>query len=136
MSEPATETLSVVVERDLPFPPDKIWRALTQPHLMAEWLMQSDFQPVVGSRFEFRQDWGAIACEVLEIEAGRRLTYSWAAMGVDTVVVWTLTPTSAGAHLRLEQSGFRRDQRQAYGGAMGGWRRFLDALEQTLAKLG
>ena len=46
MTNTATETLSVVVEREIPFPPEKIWRALTQPHLIEEWLMKNDFKPV------------------------------------------------------------------------------------------
>jgi uncharacterized protein YndB with AHSA1/START domain len=41
MSKPATETLSVIVEREIPHPPEKIWRALTQPHLIEEWLMRT-----------------------------------------------------------------------------------------------
>jgi uncharacterized protein YndB with AHSA1/START domain len=46
MTNTATETLSVVVEREIPFPPEKIWRALTQPHLIEQWLMKNDFKPV------------------------------------------------------------------------------------------
>ena len=55
MNEPSTETRSVVVEREFPFPPEKIWRALTQPHLIEEWLMQNDFMPAVGHRFNLRR---------------------------------------------------------------------------------
>jgi uncharacterized protein YndB with AHSA1/START domain len=135
MSEATTETLSVVVEREVPFAPERIWRALTQPHLIAEWLMNNDFQPVVGHRFNLRADWGAVDCQVLELEPNRTLSYTWAAYDVASVVTWTLTPTGAGTHLRMEQSGFRRDQRQAYGGAMHGWRRFFENLEQVLATL-
>ena len=51
MSNPATETLSVVVEREVAFPPEKIWRALTQPHLIEEWLMKNDFKTVVKMTF-------------------------------------------------------------------------------------
>ncbi len=56
MSKPATEALSVVVEREIPYPPEKIWRALTQPHLIEEWLMKNDFKPVVDHRFNLRAD--------------------------------------------------------------------------------
>jgi uncharacterized protein YndB with AHSA1/START domain len=56
MSEPATETRSVVVEREISYPPEKIWRALTQPHLIEEWLMKNDFKPVVDHRFNLRAD--------------------------------------------------------------------------------
>ena len=139
MKQSATETLSVVVERDFPFPPAKIWRALTQPHLIEEWLMKSDFQPIVGHRFTMKRTPKpdldiVIDCEVLEVEPNRTLSYSWAARGLDCVITWTLTPSGAGTHLRMEQSGFQPDQRAAYGGAMQGWRQFFDRLEQTLTK--
>jgi Activator of Hsp90 ATPase homolog 1-like protein len=92
MSKPASETLSVVVERELPYPPDKIWRALTQPHLIEEWLMKNDFQPVVDHRFNLRADWGAVACQVLAVEPNKTLAYTWAAYGLESVVTWTLIP--------------------------------------------
>ena len=134
MSKPATETLSVVVEREIPHPPERIWRALTQPHLIQDWLMKNDFRPVVGHHFNFRADWGAVDCQVLAVEPNKTLSYTWAAYDLKSVVTWTLTPTSAGTHLRMEQSGFRPDQRQAYQGAKGGWPRFFAALERVLAR--
>ena len=76
----ATETLAVVVERDIPHPPEKIWRALTQPHLIEAWLMKSDFKPAVDHRFKFTADWGAVDCKVLAIEPQRTLSYTWAAL--------------------------------------------------------
>jgi uncharacterized protein YndB with AHSA1/START domain len=135
MSTTTTETLSVVVEREIPFPPEKIWRALTQPHLIEEWLMKSDFMPVVGHGFNFRADWGAVDCRVLAVEPNKTLSYTWGAYGLESVVTWTLTPTSAGTQLRMEQSGFQKDQRQAYQGAKGGWQHFLTNLEQVLARI-
>ena len=134
MSETSTETLSVVVEREIPHPPEKIWRALTQPHLIQDWLMKNDFRPVVGHHFNFRADWGAVDCQVLAVEPNKTLSYTWAAYDLKSVVTWTLTPTSAGTHQRMEQSGFRPDQRQAYQGAKGGWPRFFAALERVLAR--
>src|SRR4051794_25366201 len=133
MSNTAIETLSVVVEREIPFPPEKIWRALTQPHLIEEWLMKNDFKPVVVHRFSLRADWGAVDCQVVAIETNKTLSYTWAAYGLESVVTWTLTPTSTGTHLRMEQSGFRADQQQAYHGAKAGWPRFFAKLEQVLA---
>ena len=130
-----TETLSVVVEREFPFPQERLWRALTQPHLIAEWLMKNDFKPDVGHKFSLRGDWGGVLdCEVLTIEPHKTLSYTWGALGVETVVTWTLTATSAGTQLRMEQSGFRSDQPQAYGGARYGWQNFLGKLEQVLAR--
>ncbi|HZB94307.1 MAG TPA: SRPBCC domain-containing protein [Stellaceae bacterium] len=131
----APETRSVVIEREIPFPPEKIWRALTQPHLIEEWLMKNDFDPVVGHHFNLRADWGAVDCEVLAVEPNKRLSYTWEAYGLKSVVTWTLTPTRAGTQLRMEQSGFRPDQQQAYQGAKGGWQRFVAALEQVVARI-
>jgi uncharacterized protein YndB with AHSA1/START domain len=135
MTQAATETLSVVVDREIPYPPEKIWRALTQPHLIEEWLMKNDFKPVVGHGFNFRADWGAVDCRVVAVEPNKTLSYTWAAYGLESVVTWTLTPTSGGTHLRMEQSGFRADQQQAYQGAKGGWPRFFAALQQILARV-
>src|SRR5205809_2807211 len=105
MSPAATETRSVVVEREIPHPPEKLWRALTQPHLIEEWLMKNDFSPNVGHRFSLRGDWGGVLdCEVLAIEPNRSLSYTWnfahedAALNLESVVTFTLTPTGQGTH--------------------------------------
>ena len=134
MTNTATEALSIIVERELPFPPQKIWRALTEPHLIEEWLMKNDFQPVVDRHFNFRADWGAVDCQVQAVEPNKSLSYTWVAYGLESVVTWTLTPTRAGTHLRMEQSGFRPDQKQAYQGAKHGWQKFFANLEQVLAE--
>jgi len=140
MSDAATETRSVVVEREIPYPPEKLWRALTQPHLIEEWLMKNDFVPVVGHRFNLRRNPQpdlniVVDCEVLIVEPNKTLSYKWDAMGLESVVTWTLTPTSTGTHLRMEQSGFRPDQQQAYQGAKYGWQQFFANLEQVLARI-
>ena len=135
MSEESTETLSVVVERAIPHPPEKIWRALTQPQLIEEWLMKNDFEPLVDHRFNFRADWGVVDCQVLAVEPNKTLSYTWAAFGLESVVTWTFTPTSSGTNVRMEQSGFRADQQQAYHGAQAGWRKFFAALEQVVARI-
>ena len=133
MTNIATQTRSVVVEREVAFPPEKIWRALTQPHLIEEWLMKNDFKPVVGHRFNLRKNPqpdlnNVVDCQVLIVEPNKSLSYTWAAYDLQSVVTWTLTPTSRGTHLRMEQSGFRPDQKRAYGGAKGGWRQCLANL--------
>lgn len=138
----ARDTRSVVVERDFPHPPEKLWRALTQPHLISEWLMQTDFQPILGHKFKLKGDWGGVLdCEVLTIEPGKTLAYSWdfanenSAYDLRSVVTLTLTPTETGTHLRMEQTGFRTDQKQAYGGALHGWGNFFSKLEAVVAGL-
>ncbi len=130
-----SEALSVVVEREMPYPPEKIWRALTQPHLLEEWLMKNDFTPAVDHRFSLRADWGIVDCQVLAVEPNKTLSYTWNAYDLKSVVTWTLTPTSTGTHLRMEQSGFRPDQPQYYQGAKGGWQQFFTKLDQVLARM-
>ena len=76
-----------------------------------------------------------VTCQVLAVEPNRTLSYTWGAYGLKSVVTWTLTPTSTGTQLRMEQSGFRPDQQQAYQGAKGGWQQFFAALEQVLARI-
>jgi uncharacterized protein YndB with AHSA1/START domain len=136
-----TERRTVVVEREMAHPPEKLWRALTQPHLIAEWLMRNDFLPQVGHRFTLRGEWGGVLdCEVLDIDEPNSLSYSWnythedPAFDLKSVVTFTLTPTATGTHLRMDQSGFRPNQKQAYGGAFAGWKSFLDKLETVVAR--
>jgi uncharacterized protein YndB with AHSA1/START domain len=129
------DSRSVIVERELPHSAEKVWRALTQGPLLEEWLMKNNFEPVVGQRFEFRADWGTVEGQVLAIEPNKALSYTWEAFGLKSVVNFTLTATPAGTHLRMEQSGFRQDQQQAYEGAKFGWQKFLTALERVVGGL-
>lgn len=135
MNENAAETLSIVVEREFPHPVEKIWRALTQPHLIEEWLMKTDFAAAVGNRFNLRADWGVVECEVQAVEPHKTLTYTWDTKDLRSVITWTLTPTGTGAHLRMRQSGFRPDQQPYFRGATAGWPRFLENLDQVLARM-
>ena len=137
-TEAATRTL--VIERKLSHPVSKVWRALIQGALMEEWLLKNDFQPVVGHRFSFRAEpnphWnGIIECQVLTVEPNQRLSYSWGSLGLESTVTFTLTPVEGGVLLRMEQSGFRPDQEQAYQGAKYGWKRFIDNLERLMEKV-
>lgn len=143
MTETASDTRTVVVERDIPFPPEKLWRALTQPHLIEEWLkMKNDFEPEVGHAFSVTGEWGGVTCEVLTVEPHSRLSYTWnyahedPAYALQSVVTFTLTATDEGTHLRMEQAGFRPDQKQALGGATFGWRQHLENLEKVVARIG
>jgi len=131
----ATDTKTLIVEREMPHSLEKIWRALTQGPLIEEWLMKNDFKPVVGHRFDLRADWGVVNCQVLTVEPNQALSYAWEAMGLKSVVTWTLTATSTGTHLRMEQSGFRPEQQQAYEGAKYGWQKFFAALERVVGGL-
>jgi len=145
----AADPLSLVVERTMPHPPEKVWRVLTDSALIAEWLMQNDFQPVVGHRFNFRAKpipgmWnGTTDCEVLKIDPPRRLAYSWNASGEEakdglkSVVTWTITPTGdGGAHIRMEHSGFRPQDEFAFTAMSGGWKSHGGArLKEVLGSL-
>jgi uncharacterized protein YndB with AHSA1/START domain len=142
MTDTATETRSVVLEREFPYPPERLWRALTQPHLIEEWLMKNDFQPKVGHSFRLNAQpqpgWnGVIDCKVLVVEPLKTLSYTWASgqgdLAIDSTVTLWLTATEAGTLLRMEQTGFRPDQKQNYNGAKHGWQHFLGRLDQVMA---
>src|SRR3954471_11817109 len=146
MTESAASTRSLVVEREMPHPPEKVWRALTEGPLIGEWLMENDFRPVVGHRFTFRATpmphWNGVTdSEVLVVEPHSRLSYRWdasgeeAAGGIRTVVTWTLTPTEGGVLVRMEQSGFRPVDEANYQGAAYGWQRYLAGLDRVAAGL-
>jgi uncharacterized protein YndB with AHSA1/START domain len=141
----ATQTRSIVVERTMPHPPETIWRALTNAALIADWLMANDFQPVLGHRFQFRAapvpGWSGVTnCEVVELDAPRRLVYRWgdgseSDSGLQTIVTWTLTPTEGGTIVRMEQSGFRPQDERGYRGMGGGWKHIVAGLERVAAGL-
>ena len=147
MTKSAATTRSIIIEREMPHPPERVWRALTQGALIEEWLMENDFQPVVGHRFNFRATpmphWnGIVDCQVLVVEPNQRLSYSWnasgeeAASGLKTLVIWTLTPTKGGVLLRMDQLGFRPEDETNYQGASYGWQRYIGGLERVAAGLG
>jgi uncharacterized protein YndB with AHSA1/START domain len=136
----SAQTRTLVIEREMPHPPEKIWRALTEGSLMEQWLMTNDFQPAVGHEFSFRATpvpgWsGVIECKVLVVEPHTRLSYTWGTLGMGSVVAWTLTPTEGGTHIRMEQSGFGPDQDANYKGASYGWRKFIGNLERVLGEV-
>ncbi len=139
-----TETQSFSIEWDLPHAPKKVWRALTEPALLAKWLMSTDMQLALGTSFTFQApsspQWdGKVNCTMQEIEPQKRLRYSWAGGGLEgTVVTWTLTATSTGGTLlRLEHAGFKAGQKEArfFEGAKQGWqfmggKRLIDVLSE------
>lgn len=138
---PATDTTrTLVIERVFPHSPEKLWRALTERTLIAQWLMNTDFEPTAGHKFQFRADpvpnWnGIIESEVFIVDPLKQLSYAWNALGLESVVLWTLTPTEGGTHLRMEHSGFRPDQDAAYNGAHYGWQKFIGNLDRIVAEL-
>ncbi len=140
MTETVASTRTLTIERELPHPPEKVWRALTESSLIQEWLMGNDFQPEVGHRFKFRStpvpNWdGVIDSQVLIVEPVSRLSYSWGTMGMESVVTWTLTPTASGTHVRMEHSGFPSEESASYKGAKYGWTSFIGKLEDVVGGL-
>jgi uncharacterized protein YndB with AHSA1/START domain len=137
-----TEALSF--EFDLHHLPEKVWRALTTPALLAEWLLpivEQKLELQAGAAFTFKTQpypgWdGTVNCRVLEIEEHRKLSYAWVVGDMlDTVVTFTLTPTAAGTRLSLVQSGFKPDQKQNFGGARYGWNMMGGKLVELLERL-
>ena len=134
------EIRTLVIEKEFAHPPEKVWRALTQGALIKEWLMDNDFQPVVGHKFSFRATpvgtWrGVIESQVLVVEPNQKLSYSWGTLGVDTAVTWTLAATRTGTLLRMEQSGFGPEQDANYKGAKYGWTKFIGNMERVVGGL-
>lgn len=136
-----SQTEAISFEFDLAHPPEKVWRALTEPALLAEWLL-----PVIGlelapgAEFTFKTQaypgWdGTVNCQFVEIEPLRKLSYTWTVPFLDTVVTFTLTPTPLGTRLSLVQSGFNENQRREFGGARYGWKMMGGKLVDLLARI-
>ena len=135
------QTESISFDFDLPHPPEKVWRALTTPALLAEWLLPViglELEPGATFRFEAppQPEWdGTVNCRMLEIEKGQRLRYAWIVGDIDTVVTFTLAPTESGTRLSIVQSGFKSHQKRNVAGARYGWKmmggKLVELLERT-----
>jgi uncharacterized protein YndB with AHSA1/START domain len=132
---------SLALDFDLEHGPEKVWRALTDPALLAEWLLPVvEFKLEPGAAFRFKTQpypgWdGVVNCRILEIEPQRKLSYTWGVPFLDTVVTFTLTPTASGTRLSLVQSGFKPDQKREFGGARYGWNMMGGKLVDLLARI-
>jgi uncharacterized protein YndB with AHSA1/START domain len=135
-----SQTDAISFEFDLPHAPKKVWRALTDPALLSQWLLPVfDHQLAPGAQFTFKTQpqpgWdGVVDCRMLEVDAERKISWRWVVGDIDTIVTFTLTPTASGTHLSLVQSGFRPDQKQNFGGARYGWKMMGDKLIELLAR--
>ena len=135
------QTDSLSFEVDLHHPPQKVWRALTDPELLAEWLLPTiGLRLEVGAAFTLKTQaypgWdGTVSCKMLEIEPLKKLSYAWTVPFLDTVVTFLLTPTDKGTRLIIVQSGFKTDQTQERGGARYGWEMMGGKLVDLLEKL-
>ena len=137
----AAQGESLSLEFDLAHRPEKVWRALTDPSLLSKWLLpvlDLEMQPGAGFTFQAppQPGWdGVVICRMLEIEPRRKLSYTWASGGIDTVVTFSLTPTESGTRMSLVQSGFTADQKRNFGGARYGWKMMGGKLVDLLAKV-
>ncbi len=137
------ETRSISLELDLNHPPEKVWRALTEPALLSEWLLpvlDLDLELEQGATFTFKTHpypgWdGIVNCRILEIETHRKLSYAWTVPFLDTVVTFTLTPTVSGTQLSIVQPGFKAQQKREFGGARYGWNMMSGKLVDLLARV-
>ena len=146
-------TRDIVVEEVLPYPPERVWKALTTAELIGQWLMPNDFVPMVGKCFTFKTrpigDWdGVVQCEVLEVAPPSRLVYSWRggtdsnnaktnyASRLDSIVTWTLQAEGSRTRLRMVHSGFRSPQNDfAYDAMSPGWGRIVGRIGEIMAAL-
>jgi uncharacterized protein YndB with AHSA1/START domain len=134
---------TITFEFDLPHPPEKVWRALTDPALLSEWLLpvlDLDLTLAPGAPFTLKTQpypgWdGTVRCQFVEIEKHRKLSYTWAVPFLETVVTFTLTPTTSGTRLVIVQSGFKPDQKQESGGARYGWKLMGARLVDLLGRI-
>ena len=139
-SAPAA-TKSLSLELELEHVPEKVWRALTDPALLAQWLLPVvAFKLEPGAAFIFQAQaypgWdGTVSCRILEIETHRKLSYAWSVPFLDTVVTFTLTPTASGTRLSIVQSGFKPDQKQELGGSRYGWNMMTERLLELLERI-
>lgn len=121
---------TLVFEVVYPHPQENVWAAVTDSESLAKWLMKNDFEPVVGRRFQFRakpvMGWtGIVDCEVLELDAPRRMVWRWKSDDIDTTVTITLERVEGGTRLRLVQDGFRGLRGMFVSWMMRGWKRIL-----------
>ncbi len=139
-TEPS-QTETIAFEIELKHAPAKVWRALTDPELLAEWLLPViDLELVPGKQFTFKTQaypgWdGTVSCRMLEIEPQRKLSYAWTVPFLDTVVTFTLLPTEAGTRLSIVQTGFTAEQKRESGGARYGWKNMGEKLVDLLGRV-
>ena len=136
-----SQTQAIAFELELKHPPAKVWRALTDPELLSQWLLPAfGLELAPGAEFMFKTQaypgWdGTVNCRFVEIEPERKLSYAWTVPFLDTVVTFTLTPTASGTRLSLVQTGFDETQQRELGGARYGWNMMTGKLVELLERV-
>lgn len=138
----------VTLERVLPYAPQDVWRALTEPALLAKWWAPGDVRPIVGHRFTLDMgEFGQQPCQVLAVEPETMMAYAFSdgtidaslPWRIDSTITWRLEPQGTGTRLCLEHAGFDLDSpigRRAYEGMGAGWPHVLDRIEDALIAAG
>lgn len=116
IEHPTVDHAPLSFECELDDPPEKVWRALSEPELLAAWMMPNDIKPEPGKHFTFAGPVAPIECQVLDAEPGRLLRFSWREKpgandsdlpAFDSIVTFTLARTAAGGtHLSIVHDGF------------------------------
>ena len=131
-----TNTTAIHCDQFLSHPPAEVWRALTDPALMARWWAAGDVRPVVGHRFTLDMgEWGHQQCAGLEVVDERLLSYRFAESTLDTTITWRLEPEGTGTRLFLTHDGFDLDSpmgRQAFEGMGQGWPGVIGRIDAAL----
>ena len=145
MTSTPSDQKSIVVERDMAANPAAVWYALTISDVIKEWLMENDFQPKLGQKFNFRAEpmygWNGVTdCEVVELVENETLAYRWNASGdqaeggLKTTLRWTLAPSAKGTLIKMEHAGFRPQDEGGFQAMNAGWPRILAKLEEVAAQ--
>jgi uncharacterized protein YndB with AHSA1/START domain len=129
---------SIEVEQFIAKPPAAVWRALTEPDLLARWWVAGDIRPVVGHRFTLDMgSWGQQPCEVLEVEPEKLLSYTFAEGSLDSTITWRLEVEGAGTRLFLVHAGLNAETpagREALRGMGNGWPGLVRRIERALSE--
>ena len=132
-----TEPENIHVTRYLSHSPSRVWQALTDPQLHAQWWASGDVRPIVGHRFTLDMgEWGQQPCEVIAVEPERVLSYTFAEGTLNTTITWKLEPEGEGTRLSLDHSGFDLDSplgKAAYHGMGNGWPRVVEQMDTVLS---
>ncbi|WP_158241837.1 SRPBCC domain-containing protein [Tabrizicola sp. TH137] len=101
----------IVVVREVAYPREMVWAALTDSRQLGAWLMPNDFAPHIGHRFTFRTKPapgfdGVVRCEVLELRAPERVAFTWVGGPLETVVSFDLEAVARGTRITLRHAGF------------------------------
>ena len=131
------ETTQITCDQFLSQPPEAVWRALTEPDLIARWWAPGDVRPIVGHTFTLDMgQWGSQRCTVLAVETGRLISYTFGEGSLDTTITWELVAEGTGTRLFLRQDGFDLNSpigQRAFDGMGGGWPNVLRKMEGFLA---